>query len=135
MGHLNSVLYWHGDDGGSETKCGPDRFFDHFFRDKGPDPVMDDDDLRIHGKGIQPVSYRVLSPFSTRDDLGDLPVLKFFDDFFQAIILILAANHQEDGPNGGTGVELIKSMGEDRFFPQGEDLFLSSLPESLTLTR
>jgi hypothetical protein len=25
-------------------------------------------------------------------------------------------------------------MGEDRFFPQGEELFLSSLHESLTLT-
>ncbi len=94
---------------------------------------MDDDDFRIHGKGIQSISDRVLSQFSTRDNLGDLSILKFFDDFFQAVVLIFLANHKEDGPDEGTGVELIKSMGEDRSSPQGEELFLSSLHESLTL--
>jgi hypothetical protein len=94
---------------------------------------MDDNDLRILGKCVKALLYRLLSPLSARDDLGNLAVSICFDDFFQTVVQILLTNDEEDLANQGTNFKLIDGMGEHGFPTQGEELLLSPLHESMTL--
>jgi hypothetical protein len=74
-----------------------------------------------------------LPPLSSWDDLGDFLVIVFFNDFFQAEIHILLANHQEDGVDERTGLKLIKGVGEDGFLGQEVELFLHPFHETVAL--
>src|SRR4030042_5956159 len=109
------------------------RLFDHCFGDKWSDSVMDDNHLYIFGKGINSILFRLLPPLSSRDDLGDLSVMVFFDDLFHAVIHIFLTNHKEDGVDQRTGLKFIKGMGEDGFSSQKVELFLPSFHEAMAL--
>ena len=75
---------------------------------------MNDDHLRVGRECLQAVSYGILPPFPTRNDLRNLPVLKLLDNLLQTIVLIFLADDQKDGADQGRGVEGMEGVGEDR---------------------
>jgi hypothetical protein len=70
---------------------------------------------------------------SAWNDLGDLSEFIFFDDFFQTVIHVFLTDHEKDGTDQRTGLELIKGVDEDGFPSKEVILFLFPFHEAMSL--